>query len=164
MPHPAGRAVWVLAASITLTGCIVPRYALIRPAMDFVVLDAAGEPVEDAIVTVVSASNPHRVLHSAETRCSDRSGRAGFSSRREWEVVAPVMIHGVPFYYAAWCIEAPGFALAAGEDRTPEWGGRVHVHLASSPDARSCEELLGQAHVLGVDEEGEGRRLTGACR
>ena len=35
-------------------------------------------------------------------------------SQREWVLDVPIMIHGVGFYYFAWCVEKNGYAPTRG--------------------------------------------------
>ena len=153
----------LLAAILLLgSGCVLPRYTLTRPETTFVIRGSNAQPIQNAAVTVFTASNPYNVLRSSETLCSDAGGRANFESTRKFEVVVPVMIHGVPFYYSAWCIEADGYGVATGEVHTPDWGGRVEIHLAPSAKSESCEEVL-EHWFLRLPEDEVNRRLTRAC-
>jgi hypothetical protein len=45
---------------------------------------------------------------------SDRDGVVRLKSEREWVLDVPIMIHGVGFYYFAWCVEKSGYVPTVG--------------------------------------------------
>lgn len=158
------RVASALISAVALTGCFIPSYSLVRPETAFFVHDAHGRPIEGAAVTFVSASNPYGVFYGSETLCSDSAGHVTFSSNRDFEFVHPAVIHGVPHYFATWCVDAPGYAPATRSVHSPEWGGRVHIQLAASSVAQSCEELLADAWRQEIAADAEGRRPPSADR
>lgn len=153
----------MMSAPLLAGACVVPRHAQVRPGNIFVVRDASGVAVEDAAVTVGVASNPHRVFRSSETRCTDAEGVAIFPLQKEWEMIAPLMIHGIPFYYSMWCVEAPGFAASTGGAHAPEWGGRVDVDLVADAAASGCAEIVAEWRRAALDPEGEATSETKRC-
>ena len=100
-------------AAVSSTGCY-PRYALVQPNLTLTVRDQGGEPVDEASVFFVAASNPHHMLHHKDTYITDRDGVVNLKSEREWVLDVPIMIHGVAFYYFAWCVEKRGYVPARG--------------------------------------------------
>jgi hypothetical protein len=106
-------ALLVVSLAVTQAGCY-PRYALVQPDLTLTVQDSSGQPISDASVFFVAASNPHHRFHHKGMYTTDASGLVHLDSQREWEFVAPIMIHGVPFYYFTWCAEKDGYRTGQG--------------------------------------------------
>lgn len=105
--------VLIAIATVPLTGCY-PRYAMVQPNLSLSVRDETGAPIDGATVFFVAASNPHHMLHHKNTYVTDSDGVVRLKSEREWVLDVPIMIHGVGFYYFAWCVEKSGYVPVRG--------------------------------------------------
>lgn len=130
-----------VTAAVSSTGCY-PRYALVQPNLTLTVRDQGGEPVDDATVFFVAASNPHHMLHHKDTYVTDRDGVVKLRPEREWVLDVPIMIHGVAFFYVAWCVEKSGYVPARGYlSATDIWcSHEEEITLAAGSDAGECRE------------------------
>lgn len=138
---PSRIAVALLTAGLVATqaGCY-PRYVLVQPDLTLTVRDSSGQPIPDATVFFVTASNPHRRFHHKSSHQTDDRGVVHLRSRREWEFVAPIMIHGVPFYYFTWCAEKDGYATGGGylSETDVWWSHEATVTLPFGDNRDEC--------------------------
>jgi len=81
--------------------------------MKIKVCNYKGLPISNAKINFIAGSDPHHVLHHEEKLITDTRGIVSLESRHQFEVVAPLMMHGVPFYYWEWCVEKDGYAPRA---------------------------------------------------
>jgi hypothetical protein len=115
----------VCTALMLLCGCY-PRYALVQPHLTLTVRDPSAEPIVDAAVFFVSASDPHHMLHHKDVYATDGRGIVELEAQREWVLDVPIMIHGVPGYFFRWCVDKDGYA--------PSYGGLSASDVWSSHD------------------------------
>jgi hypothetical protein len=143
------RAVaFALFAASVLAGCIPwRREALVQPALEIQVVDPDQRPVAGAAVLFLAASNPHHVLHHVLRLETDQQGRVLLEERRESETVYPLMMHGVPFYYWAWCVEKQGFVPAVREIHEPEAGPVQTLVLQPGASEQRCRQTGGRLSV-----------------
>jgi len=109
-----------LAIGPCVQGCFIyPVYKTIQQKQAFLVLDDKGMPVEGAIVTYTSHSNPHNVREGSVSQQTNKDGRVLFPEVREWQTEATV-IHGWKEYSWSWCVTASGYETAM-----PSWADRA---------------------------------------
>ena len=97
----------MLVMSLLLTGCY-PVYKQVQPATMVTVVDAAGTPVSDARVTLITKARPATSELGREQAVTGSDGVAGFAGRREWQVES-MMLHGWKDYYWVVCVSKSGF-------------------------------------------------------
>jgi hypothetical protein len=98
-----------IALLLSVTGCVpYPIYKTLQPEAKAIVRDHTARPVPGAKVTLIASAYPYGREKSRETKETDASGVASFSSRKEWRMEV-LMIHGWEEYFWNWCIEKPGF-------------------------------------------------------
>lgn len=97
------------------------------PALDVTVCAADGGALLDAEVTVVRFSYPYARVDDFATQATSDGGVASFAESRAWEVIWPLMPHGIPFYDFAWCAQAPAYTARLG--MVPVNGSALRVTL-----------------------------------
>jgi hypothetical protein len=96
-----------------MAGC-VPWPTLVQPGIEFRVTDTDGSPVENATVKLARYSLAFVPESHVESRVTDPSGRASFSSERKWQVPTPET--GRRGYNWSWCVDAPGYTPVLAND------------------------------------------------
>jgi 5-hydroxyisourate hydrolase-like protein (transthyretin family) len=129
----------IMLALALLCGCPipVPSDTVTRPAIDFLVHDAAGTPIPNARVVLLTASDPHGRVEGIEEITTDAEGRASFSERVETLTQYPLMMHGVAFYFWWWCIETP-HPTAITSAVTGRPAAQVDVEITPDAEGRRC--------------------------
>jgi hypothetical protein len=141
------RAALGLAAAAATSGCIPwHREVVVQPALEFRVVDPQQRPVPGARILFIAGSNPHHVLHHSLRLEADEQGRAVLEQQRETETIYPLMMHGVPFYYWAWCVEKDGYAPAVHELHDAKAPGLQTVVLQPGTGG-ACREDGGRLRV-----------------
>jgi hypothetical protein len=147
----------VLGGAILVAGCPIPwrDTMVVQPALEVDVKDESGAMIEGARVLVVAGSNPHHQLQGTEEQTTDAWGHASFEERSETKTVYPLMMHGVPFYYFEWCVEAEGFVAQRGELGGEPVDPVLEVALAKGGDERHCTTDGGRAEIRAERVEGD---------
>ena len=130
---------------MSLTACIpFPRYALVQPNVKIQVKENSGKPISAAKVIFIAASHPHAVLRKKQTIASSAQGYVELTAEHEWEAIYPLMMHGVPEYFWALCIEKEGY-ISSGYAINPQQQEYVVIlrHGISSP----CKNDNGYLYV-----------------
>jgi hypothetical protein len=117
----------------------VHRTAVVLPETNIIVKDAAGDPVCGCTVNVYWVSQPHRKVDGRTSYQTDGDGKVHIQEQTQGEWVFPLMMHGVPFYHWAWCVEREGFDSAVGLIRWAEPGDQADV--AVTLEKGTCAQL-----------------------
>jgi len=119
-----------LGSGLVLQSCVLiyPVHKTIQHEQSFLVIDEKGMPVEGAMVTYISNSNPHHVEQSRVSQQTDKGGRVQFPRIREWQTEATI-IHGWLEYYWTWCVTAPGYETAQTIEGHSVKGAEIVVDL-----------------------------------
>jgi hypothetical protein len=112
------RALLTVLASL-IVGCM-PWPTLVQPGIALHVVNREGSPVEGATVRLARYSVSFLPEEHVESRVTDASGRASFSSQRKWQVFIAAPEGGGTLYSWSWCVEAPGYAPALANDLRSE--------------------------------------------
>lgn len=140
----------LLVASAGLAGCVpFPRYVEVRPETRVQVVDEQGEPVPGAQVLFVVGSNPHGVLHERLELITDERGEVYVDSQKKWDAIMPFMIHGIAFYYRAWCVEKRGFVPVTETVHEPDGAPEHRVSLTRGESAAACRSEGGRVFIEG---------------
>lgn len=124
-----------------LCGCIpVPRNSVRLPDLTVEVQDEHGAPLQGVSVRLATGSHPHAQWHDELFMTSDHEGRVSVSKKEEWEVVFPLLMHGVPYYYWTLCVEKPGFQTVVQEVETKQSAAQVSVVLLPGEAGPPCED------------------------
>ena len=101
---------WIaILAVLVLGGCVpYPVYKTLQPELEITVVDDQNEPIQGAIVALISSSSPYGWEKGREVQTTDRKGVVKFLKRSEWRIEA-LMLHGVEIFYWKWCIKMKGF-------------------------------------------------------
>lgn len=139
----------LFAVGVLVAGCPIPwrDTMVVQPALEVDVRDESGAAVEGARVLVVAGTNPHHQLAGTEELLTDAWGHASFEERSETKTIYPLMMHGVPFYYFEWCVEADGFVSQKGELGGEPVAPTLEVVLAKGGDERHCTAEGGRAEI-----------------
>lgn len=86
-----------------------PRTTITQPQMTITVLDSKQHPVADATIWYLIGSDPHSRLHQKMKFKTNSKGQARLEQQETFEWILPLMMHGVPFYYWAFCVDKEGF-------------------------------------------------------
>ena len=112
---------WIaILAVLVLGGCVpYPVYKTLQPQLEITVVDDQNEPIDRAIVALISSSTPYGGEKSREVRLTYRGGEVNFPKRSEWRVEM-LMIHGIEDFFWNWCIEKEGFLTYETQYRDDE--------------------------------------------
>ena len=131
---------------LTAACCLpIPRNAVVQPKIQFQVRDTEGRPVK-ADILLAQWSNPHHRYHGYSTLSTGDLGVLQVEKKRKFEWVMPLMIHGVPFYYWTWCVQATGYAPAQGSTHENPPGKPIVVVLQAGDGA--CPPPSGSSNRL----------------
>jgi hypothetical protein len=112
-PQRCPRTAILLLLSAAVAGCIpIPHPKQYRPRVEVRVLDEAGRPVQAARVVVYTTSAPNDAYHESALLPLDSAGRAVAGRRSRWHPW--ILLQHDSFYYATWCVAAPGYYSQIG--------------------------------------------------
>ena len=94
----------------------MPWPTLVQPGIHFRVANAEGLSVQGATVKLARYSVSFLPEEHIESRLTDSSGLASFSTERRWQIFIAAPEGGGTLYSWSWCVEAPGFASVLQND------------------------------------------------
>ncbi|GAB2877239.1 hypothetical protein GCM10027180_04330 [Microbulbifer echini] len=107
------------------------------------VVDEAGNPVNDAIVTLISGAYPYGEERTRMSVKTDYSGKAKFPKIKDWRIES-LMIHGAESYYWSWCIYKEGFlTYEVGKGGADGFSPKAQTTLKPGV-ATQCSSILQQ--------------------
>jgi hypothetical protein len=125
--------------ALPLAGCLpYPVYKRIQPEIVVRVVDAAGQPIPDARLVLLTRAHPAPPIRIVTEASTNAAGEARFESHREWQVEVN-FIHGSLEYYWTLCVTHAGYAnlYVHGPER---FSGNSPTELVMQPGtASTCD-------------------------
>jgi hypothetical protein len=125
------RFAWLLGSSVLLAGCPLPvkRTAVVQPSMVLRVVDAKGQALGGAKVSLTWASYPHRRIHKTTFHTTDTKGEIRVAEELRGEWIMPLMMHGVPFHHWVYCVRHKGYETYEKEIHRAEKGKTISIEI-----------------------------------
>jgi hypothetical protein len=127
----------VMTPCVLLAGCF-PAPVPVQPKAQFLVRDANGHPIENAVVTLATHRMPfpsasERTLSHFRT---DAAGKVTLKTKRTWELQV-MLPDGSSWYEWIYCIEKPGHRAVFST--SPDFGKPVVAFLEYSEKRSACK-------------------------
>ncbi|WP_444941124.1 hypothetical protein ACJJI3_00600 [Microbulbifer sp. ZKSA004] len=133
--------IYILFA-IIISGCY-PINKTIQPRAEMVVINEVGNPVSDAVVTLIAGAYPYGEERTRMSIKTDYSGKAEFPIIKDWRIES-LMIHGAEHYFWSWCVYKEGFlTYEVGNGGSGEFTPNAHIILEAGV-ATPCSSILEQ--------------------